>query len=437
MIRVEDLRNSEYDPATVVPRGGMDVEEAAAMIRPLLEDVRGRGVDAVLEASEKFDGIRPRQLRVAAKALYTALEALEPAVRAALEAAVERVQLVHGAQRRPDVRTELEDGAVVTTRWLPVDRVGLYVPGGGAVYPSSVIMNVVPALEAGVSSIAIASPPQKDHDGLPHPVILATAALLGIEEVYAAGGAQAIAMFGYGVSDESGVVCRKVDMVTGPGNIWVTAAKRELRGTIGTDSEAGPTEVLILADETANPAWVAADLISQAEHDPMAAAVVVTTSTSLASEVLEHVAKQWAETRHKERVREALAGQQSAILIVDDEAKALELVNAYAAEHLEIHLADAERVAAEVRSAGAIFVGAHSPVSLGDYCAGSNHVLPTTAGAAHTGGLSVQTFLRCVYVVNYQAAALQAIGPSVMALAEAEDLRAHREAVRLRLSDAG
>ncbi|QRN79438.1 MAG: histidinol dehydrogenase, partial [Nocardiopsis sp. BM-2018] len=311
--------------------------------------------------------------------------------------------------------------------WIPVNRVGLYVPGGRAVYPSSVIMNVVPAQEAGVSSLAVTSPPQKDFGGLPHPTILAACALLGVDEVYAVGGAQAVAMFAYGTAD-----CERADMVTGPGNIWVAAAKRLLKGVIGIDAEAGPTEIAVLADATANPDYVAADLISQAEHDVVAASVLVTPDEALAEAVTERLAARVAATRHSERVREALSGPQSGIVLVDDLEQGLAVVDAYAAEHLEIMTADAPAWAARVRNAGAIFVGDHSPVSLGDYAAGSNHVLPTGGCACHTGGLSVQTFLRGVHIVEYDRDALADVAHHVITLAEAEDLPAHGEAVAAR-----
>ncbi len=436
MITIKDLRGTEYVAEAVVPRGSLDLDDAVTAIRPLLDDVRQRGAEAVLDAAERFDGIRPEHLRVPQHELDDALASLDPDVRAALELSIDRVRTVHGAQRRTDTTSELGPGAHVTTRWVPVNRVGLYVPGGRSVYPSSVVMNVVPALEAGVPSLAIASPPQKEHRGLPHPTILATAALLEVDEVYAAGGAQAVAMFAYGAADADGhQVCAKVDMVTGPGNIWVTAAKRALRGRIGTDSEAGPTEVLVLADRTANPIWVAADLISQAEHDPMAASVLVTDSVDLALAVAAEVDRLFAETKHQDRVGAALGGQQSAILMVDDQDAAIELANAYGAEHLEIHTADAHATAARITNAGAVFVGGSSPVSLGDYCAGSNHVLPTTGGSAHIGGLSTQTFLRCMYVIDYDADALAEVAKTVTDLATAEDLPAHGDAVRVRSTE--
>lgn len=435
MITVRDLRGTTFELEDVVPRAALDVDAALEKVRPIIDAVRTRGLAALDEFAEAFDGVRPPGLRVPAAVLEGALAALDPDVREALTESIRRARLVHQDQRREEHTTVLGDGARVTERWLPVERVGLYVPGGRAVYPSSVVMNVVAAQEAGVPSLAIASPPQADNGGWPHPTILAAAELLGVEEVYAVGGAQAVAAFAYGVRDaDRSWVCAPVAMVTGPGNIWVAAAKRALRGVIGIDSEAGPTEIAILADASANPAWVAADLISQAEHDVIAASVLVTTSAELADEAIEALETQVEATKHTERIREALGGQQSAILIVDDLETGLRVVDAYAAEHLEIHTENAAEVARRVRSAGAIFVGGHAPVSLGDYCAGSNHVLPTGGAATHSSGLSVQTFLRGVHLIEYDEAALREVGPHVMTLADAEDLPAHGAAVSIRLT---
>ena len=415
----------------------MDVADAGERIRPILDDVRTEGATAVMRWTEQLDGVRPPSLRVPAERLQQAADELEPAVRAALLEAIARTRKVHADQRRLDTTTVVVPGGTVTERWLPVDRVGLYVPGGRAVYPSSVIMNVVPAQIAGVASLAVVSPPQRDFGGLPHPTILAACALLGVDEVYAVGGAQAVAMLAYGVDLPDGERCEPVDLVTGPGNIYVTAAKRALQGVIGIDSEAGPTEVLILADDTADPAHVAADLISQAEHDVVAAAVLVTDSEALADAVEAQVAGQVAATKHVERVSEALAGAQSAILLVDDLEVGLRVVDAYAAEHLEIHTRDAREWAMRVRNAGAIFVGTYSPVSLGDYAAGSNHVLPTAGSARHSSGLSVQSFLRGIHVVEYDENALRDVAPHVLALSSAEDLPGHGDAIRIRLTSGG
>nr|WP_296773311.1 histidinol dehydrogenase [Rhodococcus sp. (in: high G+C Gram-positive bacteria)] len=430
-----DLRGRTPSTAELrgaLPRGGVDVDAVLHQVRPVVEAVRDRGVDAALDYSEQFDGVRPNRVRVPAQALVEALETLDPAVREALEIAIERTRLVHADQVRTDTTTEVVAGGTVTERWVPVERVGLYVPGGNAVYPSSVVMNVVPAQTAGVGSLVVASPPQADFGGLPHPTILAAAQLLGVDEVWAVGGGQGIALLTYGGTDTDGGELEPVDLITGPGNIYVTAAKRLCRSLIGIDSEAGPTEIAVLADSTADPLHVAADLISQAEHDVMAASVLVTTSTELADAVDGALGEQLRYTKHAERVRTALSGPQSGTILVDDIDQGLAVVNAYAAEHLEIQTENATDVAARVKSAGAVFVGAWSPVSLGDYCAGSNHVLPTAGCARHSSGLSVQTFLRGIHVVDYSEAALKDVARHVIALANAEDLPAHGEAVRLR-----
>ncbi|MER7551912.1 MULTISPECIES: histidinol dehydrogenase [Streptomyces] len=415
----------------LLPRAEFDVEAALETVRPICEDVRHRGSAAVIEWGEKFDGVRIESVRVPAEAISRALQELDPAVRAALEESIRRARLVHREQRRTTHTTQVVPGGTVTEKWVPVERVGLYVPGGRSVYPSSVVMNVVPAQEAGVEGVAVASPPQKEFGGLPHPTILAACALLGVDEVYAAGGAQAVAMFAYGTED-----CPPVNLVTGPGNIYVAAAKRLLKGRIGIDAEAGPTEIAILADATADPVHVAADLISQAEHDPMAAAVLVTDSEELAAATEAELVPQVAATKHiKDRVEPALAGRQSAIVLVSSIADGLKVVDAYGAEHLEIQTADAAAVADRVRNAGAIFVGPWSPVSLGDYCAGSNHVLPTGGCACHSSGLSVQSFLRGIHIVDYSRDALAEVTHHVVTLAEAEDLPAHGAALKARFAE--
>ena len=434
-----DLRGAELTAARLrgaLPRGGADVETVLPKVRPIVEGVAERGAHAALEFGESFDGVRPATVRVPDAALDEALAGLDSDVRDALQVMIERTRAVHADQRRTDVTTTLGPGATVTERWVPVERVGLYVPGGNAVYPSSVVMNVVPAQAAGVDSLVVASPPQATSrgrfKGLPHPTILAAARLLGVNEVWAVGGAQAVALLAYGGTDTDGGQLAPVDMITGPGNIYVTAAKRLCRSQVGIDAEAGPTEIAILADRTADPAHVAADLISQAEHDELAGSVLVTADSDLADAADSEVRSQLQTTKHRERVTAALSGRQSAIILVDDLDAGIKVVNAYAAEHLEIQTADAAQVAGRIRSAGAIFVGPHAPVSLGDYCAGSNHVLPTGGSARHSSGLSVQTFLRGIHVVDYTEAALKDVSGHVITLAEAEDLPAHGEAVRRR-----
>ncbi|MFI6731880.1 histidinol dehydrogenase [Nonomuraea sp. NPDC050451] len=428
MISRIDMRGSlPEDLRDVLPRAELDVEAALEKVRPICDDVRHRGAAAVRELTARFDGVEIATTRVSAEAVDQALRELDPKVRAALEESIRRARLVHRDQRRTEVTTQVVPGGTVTERWVPVDRVGLYVPGGRAVYPSSVVMNVVPAQEAGVGSLAVTSPAQKEYGGLPHPTILAACALLGVDEVYSVGGAQAVAMFAYGTEE-----CPPATMVTGPGNIWVAAAKRLLKGRIGIDSEAGPTEIAILADETADPVHVAADLISQAEHDPIAAAVLVTTSVELADAVEKELPGQVSATRHSERIAEALGGRQSGIVLVSSIEDGIKVVDAYAAEHLEIHTANAAEVAGKIRNAGAIFVGTYAPVSLGDYLAGSNHVLPTGGCACHSSGLSVQSFLRGIHVVDYTRDALAGAAAHVSVLADAEDLPAHGAAVRAR-----
>ena len=432
MIRRVDLRGSRLTKAgyqRLLPRATLDINQAMKTVEPILARVKDGSISDLLDLSFECDGVRPPALRVSQRDLDQALNNLDPAVRTALELSIERIRKVHNDQRRKEVTTTVVDGGIVTERWIPVDRVGLYVPGGRAVYPSSVMMNVIPAQIAEVASIAVASPPQKEFDGLPHPTILATCALLGINEVYAIGGAQAIALFAYGMEE----ICEKCDLVTGPGNIYVAAAKRALRGVIGIDSEAGPTEIAILADSSADPVHIAADLISQAEHDVIAAAVLVTDSQELAEAVEIELNRQVPLTKHAERIRTALAGVQSAIALVDDITQGLDVVNAYAAEHLEIQTRDARTVSAKVRNAGAVFIGAFTPVSLGDYSAGSNHVLPTGGCACHSSGLSVATFLRGLHFIEYDEKAFRDIAPTVITLAEAEDLPAHGQAMSARL----
>ncbi len=430
MIRRIDLRDVDretVDYRAAVPRADFDVEAAVPAVHAICEAVRERGVDAVQEYGERFDGVRVDDIRVPVAAMRTALERLDPDVRAGLDESIRRLRLTCEHELEQDVVTDLAPGARVTHRKVPIDRVGLYVPGGLAPLVSSVLMNVVPAQTAGVREIALASPPQREFGGSVHPTILAACALLGVEEVYAVGGAQAVAMFAYGAGP-----CRPVDLVTGPGNIYVATAKRLLRGRVGIDSEAGPTEIAILADDTADASYVAADLISQAEHDPMAASVLVTDSVRLADEVDVELERQVAVTKHVERITTALSGEQSGTVVVSDVEQGLAVVDAYAAEHLEIHTSDASTVAARVRNAGAIFVGPHAPVSLGDYCAGSNHVLPTGGCACHSSGLSVRAFTRSVHVVDYSSEALAEVAGHVRTLADAEDLPGHGAAIQVR-----
>jgi histidinol dehydrogenase len=435
MIRRIDLRAASVagvpsDYRSVVPRAELDVEATLDVVRPICEAVRHRGVEAIHEYSLAFDGVTQDDIVVPSSALSAALDELDPAVRAGLEESIERLRRTSEAELEPDMATSVVPGGTVTRRMIPMERVGLYVPGGIGPLISSVVMNVVPAQVAGVASIALSSSPQVNNGGLPHPNILAACALLGVEEVYAVGGAQAIAMFAYGAGP-----CRRVDLVTGPGSIHTVSAKRLLKGVVGIDSEAGPTEIAILADDTADAGFVAADLLSQAEHDVLAASVLVTPSEQLADDVEAELDKQVSVTRHVDRIRTALSGKQSGIVLVDDLEQGLEVVNAYAAEHLEIQTLDAGLWASRVRNAGAVFVGPFAPVSLGDYCAGSNHVLPTGGCACHSSGLSVRAFRKAVHIVDYTEAALREVATHVTTLADAEDLPGHGAAVRVRFDN--
>jgi histidinol dehydrogenase len=417
--------------AALLPRAALDVSAALEAVRPVCEAVRERGGPAVREYTAKFDGVDLPSTRVPRAALEHALSRLDPDTRAALTEAARRARLVHRTQLPDETWTAVATGSTVTERYLPVRRAGVYVPGGLVAYPSSVLMNVIPAQVAGVAEIAVASPPRPEHGGLPHPAILAACALLGITEVHAAGGAQAIAMLGYGTAD-----CEPADVVTGPGNVYVAAAKRLVRDRVAIDAEAGPTEIAIIADDGADASFIAADLVAQAEHDELAACLLISTSAALAERVEVELAKAAEEARHAKRVAAALAGQ-SACVIVDDADAALAVSDAWAPEHLEIQAADAAILARRVRNAGAVFVGPWAPVSLGDYLAGSNHVLPTGGSARYTGGLSTGTFLRCVHIVECDQQALAEAAPYIDALGGAEDLAAHVQAVRVRVPSQG
>ena len=411
----------------LLPRAALDVNRAVDLVRPITEDVRVRGGAAVREYTRRFDGVDLTRTRVPADALEHALATIDPQVRDALEEAARRARVVHEAQlpeRRDSVPAE---GLTVSTRFIPVERAGVYVPGGLTVYPSSVVMNVVPAQAAGVDSIAVASPPQRDFGGLPHPAVLAACALLGVTEVHAVGGAQALAMFAYGTDE-----CAPADVITGPGNVYVAAAKRILAGTVGTDGENGPTEIGIIADHTADPVHLAADLIGQAEHDELAACLLITTDPATPAKVDAELARQIPLTKHAARVTTAL-GHNAGYVLVDDIAAARRVSDAWAPEHLEIQTDDAAKVAGAIRNAGAVFVGPYSPVSLGDYLAGSNHVLPTGGTARHTSGLSVYPYLKVVNVIECDRDSLARVAPRVDALGGAEDLAAHVAAVRARV----
>ena len=429
-LRTVDLRSKDFDSVSanrLVPRAAIDITKATEQIIPLLEDVRSNGLDAIVAVTKTRDGVDPRPVKVSSEELEQALAELDPKLRLAIEESIERVFKVSRANLPQPSSVQLADGAVVHQRWQPVEAVGLYVPGGKAVYPSSVIMNAVPAQVAGVSKLSIASPAQAN--GRPSKTVLATAELLGVKDVYCIGGPAAIAAFAYGISE---IELEPVNLVTGPGNIFVAAAKRALKGVVGIDSEAGTTEILILADSSANAKYIAYDLISQAEHDEAAAAVLVTDSPELANAVINELADLVAATESSARVRTALEGQQSAVVLVDDLAAGIRFANFYATEHLELQTADNADVLSKITNAGAIFMGEYSPVSLGDYLAGSNHVLPTGQQAKFSSGLGVHTFLRAQQVIEYDKAGLQQVAQLVADFSVSEGLPAHGEAVTAR-----
>ena len=441
MIRRIDLRAQILSPRELserLPRAALDVEAATAAVAPIVDDVRERGGAALRDLAERFDGVRPERLRVPASALEEAAGSLDSELREAFELSIAHNRAGHRAQMPAGQETRIVPGGVVRQRWIPVRRVGLYVPGGLAAYPSSVIMNAVAAQVAGVEAIALASPPRKDAGGLVHPTVLAVCRMLGIEEVYAVGGAQAVAMFAYGAAGEPGTpdplrLCEPVDVVTGPGNVYVAAAKRAVRGVVGIDAEAGPTEIAIIADADADPDYIAADMVSQAEHDPAAAYVLITDSTALADAVEGRMSERAARTKHSERVREALGGPQSGIVIVDTVGAAIDVANAYGPEHLEIHTRHVNRDAKRIRNAGAIFVGPYTPVPLGDYLAGSNHVLPTGGTARFASGLNVHSFLKAVQEIEYTKEAAAGLYEPLRRMSADEDLPAHAEALQARI----
>ena len=438
-LRAIDLRGQDLDWAelrAVVPRQTSAArQDAEDSVRAIIADVRDRGAEALREYAARFDRVEQGRIRVAAEDIRRAVEELDADVRAGLESAIERCRAFARAQRPADAEMEVAPGARLVHRWTPVQRVGLYVPGGLAVYPSSVVMNVVPAQAAGVESVVLCTPPQAEFDGLPHPTILAAAGLLGVDEVWAVGGAQALAAMAHGVRDDAQGRCdvlEPVHTITGPGNLFVATAKRQLRSIVGVDAEAGTTEIAVIADETADPRYVAADLISQAEHDPMAGSVLITHRPEIADAVAAAIVELAGRARHAERIRTALEGEQSGAVLTDDLEASIAVADAYAAEHLEIHTADPRAVAARVRNAGAIFVGPYSPVPLGDYAAGSNHVLPTGGSAVHAQGLCTTSFMKAVQVIEYDREALARLEPAISALAEAEDLPNHAVAVAVR-----
>jgi len=435
MIRISDLRGMNITPDTApgfISRAIVEGEDLVAVVQELMTQVRQGGAGELASQAARFDGVPVHEPVVDPRYLETCAASLNRELRDALEEAIRRVRAASEDSVPRGSETNYHTGGSVTTRWVPVQRAGVYVPGGKAVYPSSVIMNVVAAQAAGVADIVVVSPPQKECDGRIHPTIAAAAHLLGITEVYALGGAGAIAALAWGVPD---IGLAPVSVITGPGNRYVATAKRLVHGVVGIDSEAGPTEIGIIADETAHPEFIAADLISQAEHDELASAVLITPSHELATRVELALQRQVASTAHRERVTVALSGEQSGIFVVDSLEHAIEISNALVPEHLEIMVEKPSAVVEKITNAGAIFVGDYTPVSAGDYLAGSNHVLPTGGTGRHSSGLSPATFMRSQQIVEYDKNALEAVADKIVVLARAENLPAHGDAVTVRLND--
>lgn len=437
VMRTIDLRGQDMTwsqlRAAVPRQSAQSLDQAEQAVRGIINAVQQRGADAVREYAATFDRVTQERIRVEPCAVQEAVDGLDPAVRYALEETIARCRTFAVAQRPPDVDIQVAPGARLVHRWTPVARVGLYVPGGLAVYPSSVVMNVVPAQAAGVDSVVLCTPPQAEFNGLPHPTILAAAGLLGVDEIWAIGGAQALAAMAYGLIDtDHNDVLEPVQILTGPGNVFVATAKRLLRSMVGVDAEAGTTEIAVIADHSAVPQYVAADLISQAEHDPGAGVVLITHDPGVAERVAAAIATAAPRARHAARVKTAMEGPQSGVVLTDNLDASIRVADAYAAEHLEIHTENPRLVAARIRNAGAIFVGPYSPVALGDYAAGSNHVLPTGGSAVYAQGLSTTSFMKAVQVIEYSQDALGVLERSIVALAQAEDLPSHGDAVVIR-----
>jgi histidinol dehydrogenase len=401
------------------------MREQQERVAQILERVRLEGDAALLDLTEQFDGVRPEPLRIPLERLEAAWHSTSAPLRDALELAHRRIQAFHRLQHPGDLAMTGPHGESLGRRWRPVERAGIYVPGGRASYPSTVLMNAVPARVAGVERIVMVTPPGPD--GEPNPTVLAAAYLAGVREVYRVGGAQAIGALAYGTAS-----IPRVDVISGPGNLWVTLAKKAVYGQVGIDALAGPSEVLVIADHTARVDQVAADLMAQAEHDPLAAAILITTSESLAAALPQAVQAQLAAHPRSAIVRQALADW-GLIVVCDDLEEAARLSDRFAPEHLELLVEQPEALAERIQHAGAIFLGPHTPEAVGDYLAGPNHTLPTSGTARFAGALSVETFLRHTSLIQFNQRALEATAAAVVALAESEGLHSHAESVRRRL----
>jgi len=400
--------------------------EAARQVEAILAEVRQDGDRALRRLTERFDGVRLDDLRVSAEAIEQAWQQTPAPLQEALELAHERIVAFHRLQIPEDLTLEGAFGERLGRRWRPVERAGLYVPGGRAAYPSTVLMNAVPARVAGVERLVMTTPPGPE--GKVNPTVLAAARVAGVQEIYRVGGAQAIAALAWGTAS-----IPRVDVITGPGNLYVTLAKKAVYGRVGIDSLAGPSEVLVIADDGADAELVAADLLAQAEHDPLAAAILITTSARLAQAVPTAVERQLAD--HPRRaLTETSLRDWGLVVLCESLERAATLSDRFAPEHLELLVQDPETLAGRIRQAGAIFLGAHTPEAAGDYLAGPNHTLPTGGTARFSGALSVETFLHHTSLISFTRTALEATGPSIVTLAASEGLHSHAESVRLRLT---
>ena len=407
-------------------RGGTFSDEVDTTVDDILGQVRTQGDAALLALAEQFDGVRPDPVKVPASVLNGAADALDDDLRDAIEDAADNIRRFHEKQVRESWFTDDGDGVILGQRVVPMERAGLYVPGGTAVYPSSLLMNAIPAQVAGVGEIHLVSPPQED--GRPHPLVLATAAILDLEHIYAVGGAQAVGALAYGTD-----TVPAVDTIVGPGNAYVAAAKKKVFGRVGIDSVAGPSEIGVLADDTADPEFVAADLLSQAEHDERASAILITPHRPLAEAVQQHVEDMVPELPRADVIEQALADY-GACVVTDTMDGAVDLMNELAVEHLELHVDDPWQTMTRIRHAGALFLGEYSSEPVGDYFAGPNHVLPTGGTARHASALGVDDFVRTQSVLSYTKERLEDTGSQITTLAEAEELQAHAKAIRARLN---
>ena len=412
----ERLVTNQLNRKGVLPQNIVDAA------RDIVANVRANGDAAVRDYCQRFDGVKLQSFRLPQEQIDAALEGLDPAFVAALEKAARQIREFHQREVEQSWFTTRPDGTMLGVKVTPLAAAGIYVPGGRAQYPSTVLMNAIPAKVAGVKRVVMVTPPQKD--GLISPYTLAAAKLGGVDEIYMVGGAQAVAALAYGTE-----TIPRVDKITGPGNIFVATAKSLVSAFVGIDAVAGPTEIGIIADETANPSLLAADLIGQAEHDELAGSVLFTDSTEIADKVQESLKYRVPRTEHAERVHTSLSGTQSAIVLTDGLDQSIDAANAYAAEHLEIQTKDADAVVKRIKNAGAIFRGPYSPVPLGDYMSGSNHVLPTGGTARFAAGLGVHTFMKPVEVIEYDEEGLKALAARINAFAVSEDLPAHGECV--------